>query len=79
MRAHVRRLNILVVGSSEHASFASLLFFDQVFFEWNEARVNLELGSLVEETDMCTIFRLLSLQLSGLSDILNVEVFFTHW
>ena len=79
MRANVRRLDLLVVGGSEHASFASLLLFYQIFVEWNEAGVNPELGSLVKETDMCTIFRLLSFQLSGLPDILDVEVFFTHW
>ena len=56
-----------------------MLLFHQIFVEWNEAGVNLELGSLVEEADMCTIFRLLPFQLSGLPDILDVEVFFAHW
>ena len=79
IRAHICRLDFLVVRGSEHASFASLLLFHQIFVEWNEAGVNLELGSLVEEADMSTIFRLLPFQLSGLPDILDVEVFFAHW
>ena len=79
MCANICRLDLLVVGGSEHACFASLLLFHQIFVERNEAGVNLELGSLVEEADMCTIFRLLSFQLSGLPDIFDVEVFFTHW